>query len=119
MFNVYSYSNPIKQKLWKNYFYFNNHDVSSLFKNTTAQGTIVDVAVGNEDFSTLVTALKAAGLVGAKQKDRSLFSPHERCFAKIDSKTLNSTRRKNQKALANIPYWKVNCNWRCSCFKEG
>jgi uncharacterized surface protein with fasciclin (FAS1) repeats len=50
-------------------------------QNTTAQGTIVDVAVGNEDFSTLVTALKAAGLVGAlQQKDRSLFSPHERCF---------------------------------------
>jgi uncharacterized surface protein with fasciclin (FAS1) repeats len=48
-------------------------------QNTNA--TIVDVAVGNEDFSTLVTALKAAGLVGAcKQKDRSLFSSHERCF---------------------------------------
>ena len=32
---------------------------------TLAQGTIVDVAVGNENFSTLVTALKAADLVAA------------------------------------------------------
>jgi uncharacterized surface protein with fasciclin (FAS1) repeats len=41
----------------------------ALSQNTTAQGTIVDVAVGNEDFSTLVTALKAAGLVGALQAE--------------------------------------------------
>ena len=32
-----------------------------------AQGTIVDVAVSNSDFSTLVTALKAANLVEALQ----------------------------------------------------
>jgi uncharacterized surface protein with fasciclin (FAS1) repeats len=50
-------------------------------QNTTAQGTIVDVAVGNEDFSTLVTALKAAGLVGALQAEGpfTVFA-HERCF---------------------------------------
>jgi uncharacterized surface protein with fasciclin (FAS1) repeats len=59
-------------------------------QNTTAQGTIVDVAVGNEDFSTLVTALKAAGLVGALQAEGPFTARHERCFAKIDSKTLNS-----------------------------
>ena len=34
---------------------------------TLAQGTIVDVAVGNENFSTLVAAIKAADLVGAHQ----------------------------------------------------
>jgi uncharacterized surface protein with fasciclin (FAS1) repeats len=46
-------------------------------QNTTAQGTIVDVAVGNEDFSTLVTALKAAGLVGALQAEGpfTVFAP--------------------------------------------
>ena len=32
----------------------------ALPKNVFAQGTIVDVAVNNKDFSTLVTALKAA-----------------------------------------------------------
>jgi hypothetical protein len=43
MFNVYS--NPIKNKNYENYFYFNNHDVLAFSQNTTAQGTIVDVAV--------------------------------------------------------------------------
>jgi uncharacterized surface protein with fasciclin (FAS1) repeats len=74
-------------------------------QNTTAQGTIVDVAVGNEDFSTLVTALKAAGLVGALQAEGpfTVFAPTNAAFAKIDSKTLNALlEEKNQKALANI-----------------
>ncbi|MBR9845667.1 MAG: fasciclin domain-containing protein [Algicola sp.] len=73
--------------------------------NATAQGTIVDVAVGNEDFSTLVTALKAADLVTALQGDGpfTVFAPTNAAFAKIDSKTLNSLlEKKNQKALANI-----------------
>jgi uncharacterized surface protein with fasciclin (FAS1) repeats len=76
-----------------------------LSKQATAQETIVDVAVGNEDFSTLVAALKAADLVGALQADGpfTVFAPTNDAFAKIDSKTLNSLLEvKNQKALANI-----------------
>ena len=76
-----------------------------LSNNATAQETIVDVAVGNDDFSTLVTALKAADLVGALQGDGpfTVFAPTNDAFAKIDSKTLNSLLEvKNQKALANI-----------------
>ena len=76
-----------------------------LSQNAIAQGTIVDVAVGNEDFSTLVTALKAADLVGALQGDGpfTVFAPTNDAFAKIDSKTLGSLlEAKNQKALANI-----------------
>ena len=74
-------------------------------KNVVAQGTIVDVAVGNEDFSTLVTALKAADLVGALQGDGpfTVFAPTNGAFAKLDSNTLSSLlEAKNQKALANI-----------------
>ena len=74
-------------------------------KNVVAQGTIVDVAVGNKDFSTLVTALKAADLVGALQGDGpfTVFAPTNDAFAKLDSNTLNSLlEAKNQKALANI-----------------
>ena len=74
-------------------------------KNVIAQGTIVDVAVGNEDFSTLVTALKAADLVGALQGDGpfTVFAPTNDAFAKLDSNTLSSLlEAKNQKALANI-----------------
>jgi uncharacterized surface protein with fasciclin (FAS1) repeats len=74
-------------------------------KNVIAQGTIVDVAVGNEDFSTLVTALKAADLVGALQGDGpfTVFAPTNDAFAKLDSNTLSSLlEAKNQKSLANI-----------------
>ena len=74
-------------------------------KNVVAQGTIVDVAVGNEDFSTLVTALKAADLVGALQGDGpfTVFAPTNDAFAKLDPNTLSSLlEAKNQKALANI-----------------
>tara|TARA_R110000868_G_scaffold39132_1_gene136471 strand:- start:281 stop:793 length:513 start_codon:yes stop_codon:yes gene_type:complete len=76
-----------------------------LSQNATAQETIVDVAVGNEDFSTLVTALKSAELVGALQGDGpfTVFAPTNDAFAKIDSKTLSSLlEADNKKALANI-----------------
>lgn len=61
----------------------------------TAQKTnkdIVDVAVSVDDFSTLVTALKAADLVGALKGDGpfTVFAPTNDAFGKIDSKTLNS-----------------------------
>ena len=53
---------------------------------------IVDVAVSVDDFSTLVTAVKAADLVGALKGDGpfTVFAPTNDAFAKIDSKTLNS-----------------------------
>lgn len=53
---------------------------------------IVDIAVSVDDFSTLVTALKAADLVGALQGDGpfTVFAPVNSGFAKIDSKTLNA-----------------------------
>ena len=72
---------------------------------TSAQETIVDVAVGNKNFSTLVTALKSADLVGALQGNGpfTVFAPTNDAFAKIDSKTLNSLlEEKNQKILSNI-----------------
>jgi uncharacterized surface protein with fasciclin (FAS1) repeats len=74
-------------------------------KNVTAQETIVEIAIGNEDFSTLVTALKAAELVSALQGDGpfTVFAPTNDAFAKIDAETLGSLLEKeNQKALANI-----------------
>ncbi len=77
----------------------------SFSQNSSAQGTIVDVAVGNENFSTLVAALKAADLVTALQGDGpfTVFAPTNDAFAKIDKSTLNSLLEpKNQKALANI-----------------
>ena len=75
------------------------------YQNTSAQGTIVDVAVGNEDFTTLVAALKAADLVSALQGEGpfTVFAPTNEAFAKIDAKTLNSLLEEEQKtALSNI-----------------
>ncbi|MEM8928065.1 MAG: fasciclin domain-containing protein [Bacteroidota bacterium] len=53
---------------------------------------IVDIAVSVEDFTTLVTALKAADLVGALKGDGpfTVFAPVNSGFAKIDEATLNS-----------------------------
>ena len=66
---------------------------------------IVDIAVSVDDFSTLVTALKAADLVPALQGDGpfTVFAPLNSGFAKIDSNTLNSLLEpKNKSALAGI-----------------
>jgi uncharacterized surface protein with fasciclin (FAS1) repeats len=70
-----------------------------------AQGTIVDAAVGNEDFSTLVTALTAADLVSALQGDGpfTVFAPTNAAFGKLDSATLNSLlEAENKAALSGI-----------------
>ena len=58
---------------------------------TRASGTIVDVAVGNESFSTLVTALQAADLVTTLQGKGpfTVFAPTNDAFAKIPPALLN------------------------------
>ena len=74
-------------------------------KSATAQGTIVDVAMGNENFTTLVTAVKAADLVAALQGDGpfTVFAPTNDAFAKIDANTINMLLEpKNKKMLAGI-----------------
>lgn len=55
-------------------------------------GTIVDIAVGNEDFSTLVTALTAAGLVETLQGEGpfTVFAPTNEAFAKIPEADLKA-----------------------------
>lgn len=76
--------------------------VFSAAQNAVAQKkSIVDIAVGNQDFSTLVTALKAADLVGALQGDGpfTVFAPNNAAFGKIDSKTLNSLLEPNNKSV--------------------
>lgn len=80
--------------------------VALTFNQTaTAQGTIVDAAVGNEDFSTLVAALTAADLVEALQGDGpfTVFAPTNEAFAKIDKDALaNLLKPENKETLASI-----------------
>jgi uncharacterized surface protein with fasciclin (FAS1) repeats len=53
--------------------------------------TIIETAVGNPDFSTLVTAIKAADLVDTLSGAGpfTVFAPTNEAFAKIPEATLN------------------------------
>jgi len=63
-------------------------------------GTIVDVAASNPDFSTLVTALKAADLVTALQGKGpfTVFAPTNAAFAALPAGTLDSLLKPENKA---------------------
>jgi uncharacterized surface protein with fasciclin (FAS1) repeats len=54
--------------------------------------TIVEIAIENDDFDTLVTALKAAGLVETLQGEGpfTVFAPTNEAFAKLPEGTLES-----------------------------
>ena len=59
---------------------------------TKAAGTIVDIAAGNESFSTLVAAVKAAGLAETLSGNGpfTVFAPTDEAFAKLPEGTLES-----------------------------
>lgn len=66
---------------------------------------IAEIAVSNDDFSTLVAALKAADLVGALQGEGpfTVFAPTNAAFGKIDAATLSSLLEpKNKGTLSSI-----------------
>ncbi len=72
---------------------------------TISAQTVVDAAVSNKEFSTLVTALKAADLVGALSGEGpfTVFAPNNDAFAKLDSEALaDLLKPENVKALSNI-----------------
>lgn len=57
-----------------------------------AQGTVVDIAVGNPNFSTLVSAVQAAGLAETLSGEGpfTVFAPTNDAFAKIPAPVLQS-----------------------------
>ena len=61
---------------------------------------IVQIAAGNKDFSTLVAALKAGGLVGALEGKGpfTVFAPTNEAFAKLPKGTLASLLKPENKA---------------------
>jgi uncharacterized surface protein with fasciclin (FAS1) repeats len=72
--------------------------------------SIVEIAVGNDDFSTLVAALTAADLVDALSGDGpfTVFAPTNDAFAKIDETTLSDLLLpENKAALTNILLYHV------------
>ena len=66
-------------------------------------GNIVEVAVGNKDFSTLVAAVKAAGLVETLSGEGpfTVLAPTNAAFAKIDKEKLE-TVLKDKELLTKI-----------------
>ncbi len=65
--------------------------IPDIAKPIRVSGTIVDVAVSNPAFSTLVTALTAAGLVSTLQGPGpfTVFAPTNDAFAKVPAPVLN------------------------------
>lgn len=75
-----------------------NHHASQA--SYTHENTLVDVAAGNDQFTTLVTALKTAGLVGTLEGDGpfTVFAPANSAFAKLDDATLGALLQPENKA---------------------
>ena len=74
--------------------------LSSVFSTATAQKTVVDIAVGSKDHSTLVAAVKAAGLVETLQSAGpfTVFAPVNTAFAKLPAGTVENLLKPESKA---------------------
>lgn len=79
--------------------------LSGVFSTATAQKTVVDIAVGSKDHSTLVAAVKAAGLVETLQSAGpfTVFAPVNAAFGKLPAGTVESLLKPENKAtLAKV-----------------
>lgn len=74
--------------------------VSALFSSAQAQKTIVDIAVGSNDHTTLVAAVTAAGLVETLQSKGpfTVFAPVNAAFAKLPEGTVATLLKPENKA---------------------
>lgn len=79
-------------------------DETAMAEDATAAGTIVEVASGNPDFSTLVTAVGAANLGETLSGEGpfTVFAPTNDAFAKIDEATLTELTTNDTETLGNI-----------------
>jgi uncharacterized surface protein with fasciclin (FAS1) repeats len=75
-------------------------------KAAATSKSIVDIAAGNADFSTLVAALKAAGLVETLQGPGpfTVFAPTNAAFAKLPAGTVEALLADKEKLTAILTY---------------
>ena len=75
-------------------------------KNYGAKKDIVDTAVSAGNFNTLVTAVKAAGLVDTLKGDGpfTVFAPTDEAFAKIPAEDLNALLADKDKLTQVLTY---------------
>ncbi len=80
----------------------------------TKEQTVVEVAVGNKDFSTLVAAVKAAGLVEtlSGKGPFTVLAPTNEAFAKLPKGTVESLLKPENKAklVAILTYHVIPAN---------
>ena len=78
----------------------NNNDPMNKDKSTPAE-TIVGVAASNENFSTLVAAVKAADLVATLNSEGpfTVFAPTNEAFAKLPEGTVENLLKPENKAM--------------------
>jgi uncharacterized surface protein with fasciclin (FAS1) repeats len=79
--------------------------VQAASANKAATQTIVEIAAGNKDFSTLVAAVKAAGLADTLSGDGpfTVFAPTNAAFAKLPEGTVASLLKpENKEQLAAV-----------------
>ena len=73
--------------------------LSSTLTANAQKKSVVEIAASNNDFTTLVAAVKAAGLVDALSGEGpfTIFAPTNAAFNKIDEITLNSLLERNNR----------------------
>lgn len=82
-----------------------NSTESSSIKENKGTETIVGVAASNENFTTLVAAVKAADLVGTLNSDGpfTVFAPTNEAFAKLPAGTVETLlKSENKGTLSSI-----------------
>ena len=79
-------------------------DETAMSEEATSAGTIVEVAQGDESFSTLVTAVTAAGLGETLSGEGpfTVFAPTNDAFGKIDEATLTNLVENDTETLSGI-----------------
>ena len=79
---------------------------STVAYKTAAKSDIVDTAVGAGSFKTLVTAVKAAGLVDTLKSEGpfTVFAPTDAAFAKLPEGTVEALLKDKDKLTAILTY---------------
>lgn len=95
--------------------------VSFFSMSAFAGNTIVDIAAGNKDFSTLVSLLKKADLVNALQGEGpyTVFAPTNEAFAAIPKADLDALLANPEKLKAVLLYHVVKGDITSSNIKPG
>lgn len=96
------------------------HGVSNVLLPTSVTSSIVDIAAGNPDFSTLVAAVKAAGLVDALgDGPLTVFAPTNAAFDALPEGTVEALLGDIPKLTEILTYHVVSGNAHSSTLAAG